>query len=60
VTDELQRIEGRQHFGLDPSGYEAGRPDYPSFVYDSLREKCGVVRGARVLEVGPGMDCVVR
>jgi SAM-dependent methyltransferase len=60
MTDELQRIEGRQPFGLDPSGYEAGRPDYPSFVYDNLRTRCGLVPGARVLEVGPGTGLVTR
>jgi len=56
----LQRDEGRHLFGLDPSGYEAGRPDYPSFVYDDLRDRCGLTRGARVLEVGPGTGIVTR
>ena len=42
MTDELQRIEGRQLFGLDPSGYEAGGPVYPTFVYDKLRKKYGL------------------
>ena len=56
----LQRDEGRHLFGLDPSGYEAGRPDYPSFVYDDLRERCGLTHGARVLEVGPGTGIVTR
>ena len=54
----LQRDEGRHLFGLDPSGYEAGRPDYPSFVYDDLRGRCGLARGAQVLEVGPGTGIV--
>jgi SAM-dependent methyltransferase len=56
----LQKTEGRQLFGLDPSGYEAGRPDYPSFVYDELRDRCGLGLGARVLEVGPGTGLVTR
>ena len=56
----LQRDEGRHLFGLDPSGYEAGRPDYPSFVYDDLRDKCGLAPGAQVLEVGPGTGIVTR
>ena len=56
----LQREEGRHLFGFDPSGYEAGRPDYPSFVYDELRDNCGLTPGARVLEVGPGTGIVTR
>ncbi len=54
------RDEGRHLFGIDPSGYEAGRPDYPSFIYDDLRERCGLVPGARVVEVGPGTGIVTR
>jgi hypothetical protein len=38
----LQRDEGRHLFELDQSGYEAGRPDYPSFVYNDLRDRCGL------------------
>ena len=56
----LQRDEGRHLFGLDPSGYEAGRPDYPSFVYDDLRDRCGLAPGTQVLEVGPGTGIVTR
>ena len=56
----LQRDEGRHLFGLDPSGYEAGRPDYPSFVYDVLRDRCGLGPGAQVLEIGPGTGIVTR
>ncbi len=56
----LQRDEGRHLFGLDPSGYEAGRPDYPSFVYDDLCDRRGLLPGAQVLEVGPGTGIVTR
>ena len=56
--ESLQRDEGRHLFGLDPSGYEAGRPDYPSFVYDDLRGRCGLAHGAQVVEVGPGTGIV--
>lgn len=56
----IRKDEGRHLFGLDPSGYEAGRPDYPSWVYDDLRQRCGLVPGARVLEVGPGTGIVTR
>lgn len=56
----LQRDEGRHLFGLDPSGYESGRPDYPSFVYDDLRDRCCLAPGTQVLEVGPGTGIVTR
>jgi len=36
----LQRDDGRHLLGLDPSGYEAGRLEYPSFAYDDLRDRC--------------------
>jgi len=58
--DALQKDEGRHLFGRDPSGYEAGRPDYPSFVYDDLRDRCGLAPGAQVLEIGPGTGIVTR
>ena len=56
----LQRAEGRLLFGRDPSGYAAGRPDYPSFVYDHLRETCGLAPGSRILEIGPGTGVATR
>jgi SAM-dependent methyltransferase len=56
----LQREEGRRLFGLDPSVYEAGRPQYPAVLYRALEERCGLADGARVLEVGPGTGLVTR
>jgi SAM-dependent methyltransferase len=58
--DTLQRAEGRVLFGTDPSVYEAGRPDYPDWVYRTLHERCGLGPDARVLEVGPGTGLVTR
>jgi SAM-dependent methyltransferase len=58
--ERLRREEGRHLFGLDPSGYDAGRPDYPPWVYDRLVDQCGLVSGARVVEVGPGTGIVTR
>jgi len=43
--EALQRDEGRHLFGLDPSGYEAGRPDYPAFVHGDLRDRGGLTPG---------------
>jgi SAM-dependent methyltransferase len=60
VGGELQRDEGRRLFGLDPMGYEAGRPDYPDSVYDTLVRRCGLGAGTRVLEIGPGTGLVTR
>ena len=31
-----QRAEARRVYGLDPVGYETGRPDYPARVLDVL------------------------
>ena len=41
-------------FGLDPASYDAGRPGHPAQVYEVLVERCGLVPGSRVLEIGPG------
>lgn len=57
---ELGRDEGRSLFGLDPGGYQAGRPEYPRWVYDRLVEPGGLRPGARVVEVGPGTGLVTR
>jgi SAM-dependent methyltransferase len=56
----LRRDEGRVLFGTDPSGYEAGRPDYPDWVYETLSERCGLGPDVHVLEVGPGTGLVTR
>ena len=41
-------------FDRGASDYLAGRPGYPSEVYDLLREHCNLQPGLSVLEVGPG------
>jgi SAM-dependent methyltransferase len=58
--DVLRREDGRRLFGLDPSVYEAGRPQYPAALYDALEQRCGLTEGARVLEIGPGTGLVTR
>jgi SAM-dependent methyltransferase len=57
---QLGRAEGRQLFGLDPAGYDAGRPDYPEWVYDRLSVPGRLREGSRVVEVGPGTGIVTR
>jgi SAM-dependent methyltransferase len=59
----LERIdpsEGRYLFGVDPGGYELGRPGHPRRVYDVLVERCGLRAGSAVLEVGPGTGQATR
>ncbi|MDP3852277.1 methyltransferase domain-containing protein [Phenylobacterium sp.] len=51
---QLDRRLGRSVFGGDPAGYHAARPGYPEFVYDILRERCGLRPGTPTFEVGAG------
>jgi SAM-dependent methyltransferase len=60
LSPQMGRAEGRWLFGKDPDGYEAGRPDYPEAVYETLARRCGMVSGSRVLEIGPGTGLVTR
>lgn len=52
--------EGRYLFGVDPDGYELGRPGHPKRVYGVLVERCGLRAGTAVLEVGPGTGQATR
>src|SRR6185437_1340872 len=58
--DALRREDGRRLFGLDPSVYEAGRPQYPPALYGALEARCSLGRAMRILEVGPGTGLVTR
>jgi SAM-dependent methyltransferase len=52
--------EGRQLFGHDPASYDLARPGHPERVYEILAARCGLARGARVLEIGPGTGQATR
>jgi len=41
-------------FDKDPAGYAAGRPGYSPKIFTALEERCGLGKGARVIEIGPG------
>jgi SAM-dependent methyltransferase len=56
----IEPREGRHLFGADPAAYDAARPGHAERVYEVLAESCGLVPGARVLEVGPGTGQATR
>jgi SAM-dependent methyltransferase len=58
--DALRREDGRRLFGLDPSVYDAGRPQYPPALYQALERRCGLGDARRILEIGPGTGLVTR
>jgi SAM-dependent methyltransferase len=51
---------GREAFGRDPAGYDAARPAYPDWVFDFLRERCGLVPDAVTFEIGAGTGTATR
>lgn len=44
----------RSLYGQVADAYQAGRPDYPYRVWELLAQRCGLVPGSQVLEIGPG------
>lgn len=56
----LARSFGRQAFGEDPANYDAARPDYPDWVYDTLRQRCGLGPRCATFEVGAGTGKATR
>ena len=59
-THESLRADARSVYGLDPAGYDTGRPAYPERVYEILAKRCGLQAGSAVLECGPGTGQVTR
>ena len=57
---QLARSFGRQAFGEDPANYDAARPDYPDWVFDELRERCGLGPSCATFEVGAGTGKATR
>lgn len=56
----IERREGRRLFGSDPAAYDAARPGHAERVYEVLIERCSLVPGTAVLEVGPGTGQATR
>ena len=56
----IHRTFGRQAFGLDPRGYHAARPPYPDWVFDVLRDRCGLAPNAVTFEIGAGTGTATR
>jgi SAM-dependent methyltransferase len=57
---QLDRAFGRQAFGDDPGNYDAARPDYPEWVFETLKDRCGLGPGAEVFEIGAGTGKATR
>ena len=57
---ELAKQFGRRAFGDDPAGYHMSRPEYPEWVYDTLRSRCGLGRNNSTFEIGPGTGTATR
>ncbi|HEY1752777.1 MAG TPA: methyltransferase domain-containing protein [Caulobacteraceae bacterium] len=56
----LARSFGRQAFGEDPANYDGARPDYPHWVFEELRVRCGLGAGCATFEVGAGTGKATR
>jgi SAM-dependent methyltransferase len=57
---DIDRRFGRQAFGDNPANYDAARPPYPDWVFDTLGDRCGLGPGVAVFEVGAGTGKATR
>jgi len=56
----IDKAFGRQAFGLDPANYHTARPVYPDWVYEVLRECCGLQQNVAAFEIGSGTGIATR
>jgi SAM-dependent methyltransferase len=56
----IDRAFGRRAYGSDPAGYDAARPGYPEWVFDFLRQRCGLASGTAIFEIGAGTGKATR
>jgi SAM-dependent methyltransferase len=56
----LAKEAGRAAFGFDPASYDKSRPDYPAWVFDTLRLECGVREDTAAFEIGAGTGKATR
>jgi SAM-dependent methyltransferase len=56
----VDRAFGRRAFGDDAANYDAARPAYPDWVWQTLRERCGLAPGCRAFEIGAGTGIATR
>jgi SAM-dependent methyltransferase len=59
-ASKIDKEVGRRIFGLDPAGYHSSRPDYPEWVYETLRTRCGLRDGTATFEIGAGTGIATR
>jgi len=56
----ITQEDGRSAFGAGAANYDGARPDYPAWVFEELRTRCGLTRGTGVFEAGPGTGVATR
>lgn len=56
----MARDAGRRAFGTDPANYHSARPDYPDWVYRTLRSRCALGPGTATFEIGAGTGKATR
>lgn len=60
ITSKITKSAGRAAFGLDPAGYDRGRPDYPAWVFECLSSRCNVGTSTAAFEIGAGTGKATR
>ncbi|KGM31782.1 class I SAM-dependent methyltransferase [Inquilinus limosus] len=60
LPSRLAREAGRQAFGADPANYHTARPDYPDWVFGTLRSHCALGAGTATFEIGAGTGKATR